>query len=198
VKTNKKLTVLVLTIAFGFIIIAGSFQSDRAGEIPGKSVFLFPDVMSRSLQEESKYKYVGMEKCASVCHNNEVSGFQYDIMKKGPHAKAFEALASGKAMHYAKKAGIKENPQESLICLKCHITGAGLDSTFFASTYKREDGVTCEACHKGEYITKAFLPKEADCLKCHNNSIHRISGFDFKEKCAKIAHPKPKAKPKEV
>jgi hypothetical protein len=134
-----------------------------------------------------------MEKCASVCHNTKEMGFQYDIVKKSQHADAFTVLLSEKAREFAENINLKENPRESLACLKCHITGAGLDSSFFATTYRREDGVTCEACHKGAFIKKTFLPKEADCLICHNNSVHEVQQFNFGENCAKIAHNRPKA-----
>jgi hypothetical protein len=146
-----------------------------------------------STQERVKYIYVGMEKCASVCHNNKDMGFQYDIVRKSPHSNAFKILVSEKAGHYARKASIKENPQDSPVCLKCHVTGGGLDSTSFAATYRKDDGVTCEACHKGEYITKTFIPVEADCLKCHNNSVHRTSRFIFRDKLTLINHQRPKS-----
>ena len=180
------------------ILFSGLIQSNQAIVIPEKTSGLLPGDMSFSVQEKVKYRYIGMEKCASVCHNNEDMGFQYNIMKDSPHSNAFKILVSDKAVRYAKKANVKENPQESPVCLKCHITGGGLDSSFFATTYKKEDGVTCEACHKGAFITKAFIPKEADCLKCHNDSIHRMHHFNFRENCEKIAHPRPKAKLKET
>ncbi|MCX6320382.1 MAG: multiheme c-type cytochrome [Bacteroidia bacterium] len=195
-KTNKKIAVFVLTIAFSLIIIIDSVQSNQTYAIFEKSDFLLPEGKSRFVQEKSKYHYVGIEKCASICHNNEEMGFQYNIVKNSPHSKAFKILASERAMRYAKNANVKENPQESSVCLKCHVTGGGLDSSSFTSTYKKDDGITCEACHKGEYITKTFLPKEIDCLKCHNDSVHKMHKFDFNDKCAKIAHPRPKAKQK--
>lgn len=145
-----------------------------------------------SVQDQTKYRYVGSEKCASVCHNNNEMGFQYDIMKNGPHSKAFEILGSGQAFRYARKAGIKSFPRESAKCLQCHVTGAGLDTSFYAVTYKKEDGVSCEACHKGPYITKAFIPTVEVCLSCHNNSVHKTDSFDFTERCSMIAHPRQK------
>jgi hypothetical protein len=149
---------------------------------------------NRSLPDSLKYQYLGMEKCATACHNNDSMGFQYNIVKSSPHAKAYEILSSVKAKRYAKNSSVKGNPQESFTCLKCHVTGAGLDSTSLTSTYRKEDGVTCEACHKGEFIKKTFLPKESDCLKCHNSSVHKVNRFDFKEECEKIAHSRPKSK----
>jgi Cytochrome c554 and c-prime len=195
---NKKIVVFVLTIAFSFIIILVSIQSNQAITIPKKSTFLLYAGRSSFEQEKPKYQYVGIEKCASVCHNNGEMGFQYNIVKSSPHSKAFKALASEKALRYAKNANVKENPQESSICLKCHVTGGGLDSSSFTATYKKDDGVTCEACHKGEFILKTFLPKETDCLKCHNDSVHKTHKFNFKDKCAKIAHPRPNVRLKET
>ena len=176
-----------------FTKVPGLVQSGQSNAVPESSSFILHEDKSISLQERSKYLYVGMEKYASVCHNNEKMGFQYDIVKNSSHSKAFIILTSDKAIGYAKNANVKENPQESSVCLRCHITGAGLDSSFYAATYKKEDGITCEACHKGELITKTFIPKKTDCLKCHNNSIHKISEFIFTDECAKIAHPRPKA-----
>jgi hypothetical protein len=176
------------------VILTGLIQSNQTKEIYEKSTGLQSVEMNFSLQEKVKYHYVGMEKCASVCHNNEEMGFQYNLMKNGPHSNAFKILVSEKAYRYAKSAYVAGNPQESFECLKCHITGGGLDSSFFASTYRKEEGVTCEACHKGPFITKAFRPKAEDCLKCHNNSVHRVHRFNFEEKSAKIAHPRPVTK----
>lgn len=193
VKINKKPAFFIFSIAISLIVIIDSVQSNQAYTILQKSDDLLDEGMSRFAQEKSKYQYVGIEKCASICHNNEKMGFQYNIMKSGPHSKAFKILSSEKAMRYAKNANIKENPQESSVCLKCHVTGGGLDSSYFTTTYKKDDGITCEACHKREFITKTFLPEEIDCLKCHNDSVHKMHKFDFDDKCVKIAHPRPKA-----
>ncbi len=184
----RKIVLLASVALSGWLVLTGLTQIDN--DITGSSLAQ----ANRPLQEKVKYRYIGMQKCASVCHNNADMGFQYDIMKNGPHSDAFKILSSDKAAHYAKRAGIKENPQESKVCLKCHVTGAGLDTSFFAPTYKKEEGVTCEACHKGPYISKAFIPTVVECLNCHNDSVHKISQFDFKKKCVKIAHPRPAAK----
>ena len=192
--TNKKIAVFMLTLIFSFFIIISSIQSNQANSNPDKAAFLLTGGNIRSAQEQSKYLYVGAEKCASVCHNNDTMGYQFNIWNRSPHENAYKTLVSKRAEKYAKKAHLTEDPQKSAACLKCHITGAGLDSSSFTSTYKKEDGVTCEACHKGEFIKKAFIPKETDCLKCHNNSVHKIDKFSFTDGCAKIAHPRPKPK----
>lgn len=197
-KRKYKIAVLVLSVVPSLFIIIDPVQSNQPDNVIEVSDLLLPVGIKRFMQDSSKYHYVGIEKCASVCHNNEEMGFQYDIMKNGPHSQAYKILTSKKAMHYAKNAKVKVDPQESTVCLKCHVTGGGLDSSFFTVTYKQDDGVTCEACHKGPYIAKTFLPTETDCLNCHNNSFHKISDFDFKDRSAKIAHPRPKAALKKI
>ena len=196
-KTNYKVVAFVFISAFSWIIFTGLIQSHQETLISEKTTTLLPYTKNNISQEKGKYLYVGMEKCASVCHNNKDMGFQYDMVKTSPHANAFQILFSKKAARYAKKADIKENPRESPVCLKCHVTGGGLDSSFFSATYRKDDGVTCEACHKGAYTTKTFIPKEEDCLKCHNGSVHKIHIFNFKQNCVKIAHPRPVPKLKE-
>ena len=185
-----KTVILILTVSWAIIWGRGAdslFGNNNAGP-----TFL----TDFSVQDTARYVYVGAETCAGKCHNNEELGHQYDSWKKSRHAKSFESLASEQAMAFCKKAGVTGNPSESSICLKCHVTAAGFDSASYGTTYKKEDGVTCESCHKGEFIPKTFLPQEADCLKCHNNSVHEVSVFDFKESCLKISHPRPKTREK--
>ncbi len=197
-KTNQQKAVLVLSLVFGLFIIIDSVHSNQTDATLEKSDLLLPKEISRFVQENQKYNYIGIEKCASVCHNIKEMGFQYNIMKNGPHSKAYKILTSEQAGHYAKKAKVKVDPRESMVCLKCHVTGGGLDSSFFAATYVKDEGINCEACHKGPYITKTFLPTEIDCLNCHIDSVHKISKFNFKEKSSKIAHPRPKAEQKKI
>jgi hypothetical protein len=193
VNANIRISIFLFTSFICFTFLADLIQSNK--EIHAR--LLAGDLRFIS-KDSAKYLYVGMEKCASVCHNNEDMGFQYNIMKNGPHSKSYKILVSERAFQYAKKNNIKDDPQNSKVCLKCHITGGGSDSTFFATTYRKDEGVTCEACHKAEFITKAFIPEEADCLRCHNNSVHKVPGFNFREDCSKIAHRRPAPKIKEI
>jgi hypothetical protein len=190
-KTNKKIGTFLITIAFILIIDISSGHSYQTITIQGKSDIHWPEVKRDFLQEKSKYQYVGAAKCASFCHNNEKMGFQYKIWKSSLHSGAFKILVSKRAEKYAKKAHVKENPQESSACLKCHVTGGELNTSYYTATYKKEEGVTCEACHKQKFDGKTYLPNEADCLKCHNDSLHKMHKFNFKGKCAKIAHHRP-------
>jgi Cytochrome c554 and c-prime len=189
-KTQRDIAKYIFLAILSWPIFAGSSDFHQNTFAPGNSGAHFNSPSSDS----SKYLYIGIEKCAAVCHNTKDIGYQYDIIRKSPHAHAYNILLSGKAARYAKKANTKGDPGQSQVCLSCHITGAGLDSSFFAVTYKKEDGITCEACHKAPYTTKTFIPKEADCLKCHENSVHKTRKFDYKVNCAKIAHNRPAPK----
>jgi len=158
---------------------------------------------SNNFSGEKRFKYVGVEVCA-MCHSGEEIGNQYEIWQKSMHSKAFVTLASDRALEQARDAGVKEHPQDSPRCLKCHVPGVGLDSTYFAETFKKEEGVTCEVCHGpgSEYIDASIMedrekflenggiiPDEKTCLKCHSDPF-----FTFEEKYREIAHPLPPKK----
>jgi hypothetical protein len=145
-------------------------------------------------QAPPHYKYRGLETCASTCHNTDTLGYQYIIWKKSPHAQSYQVLASAKARQYARNAGIEGDPQENLKCLQCHSTGAGLDSSYYLTTYRKEDGVTCEACHKVKWILQTVIHDERECYKCHNSSVHKVPKFVYSEKFPLIQHPMPEGK----
>ena len=66
---------------FGLILFILVMQYMQASVSTEKTATLLLTRKNISSQEKAKYLYVGMEKCASVCHNNEKMGFQYDLMK---------------------------------------------------------------------------------------------------------------------
>ena len=173
------------------MILVISSVSFQMIPIPNQSLNQRPDNEVKSMPDGPKYQYVGAKKCASECHNNEKMGFQYNLWKISGHSNAYKDLSSRKAKVYARKANIAGNLLESPACLKCHVSAGNLDSTYLTPTYNKEEGVTCEACHKHDYETKTYLPLEADCQKCHNNSLHRVPDFNFKAECEKIAHSRP-------
>jgi Cytochrome c554 and c-prime len=195
---HKRILMTILGFSLSLILILCVIQSRSVFGAFNKYDSRQNESKYRLVQEKTKYLYVGAEKCAATCHNNEEMGFQLNLWKKSQHAQAFTALSSEKAFRYSRKTHLTGNPQDSPVCLKCHTTGGGLEPDSFGATYRKEDGVTCEACHKGEYISKAFLPEEKDCLKCHNNCVHKTGEFDFRGKCSKIAHPRPEAKPQKI
>lgn len=185
---------VITTVLVIILFLTGLLYTTRSEQHFYLTYSIDPGRINSALPDSQKYIYVGAEKCASVCHNNKKMGFQYEIIRKTELAEAYEILKSRKAFRLAREAHLNVAPFESEVCLKCHITGGDLDTTFFASTYRKEDGITCEACHKGPYKAVSFLPGENDCLRCHNNSVHKVPGFNFKKRSEKIAHSRPPQK----
>jgi hypothetical protein len=87
-------------------------------------------------------------------------------------------------------------------CLLCHTTGTQDPDTLFADTWRREEGVSCEACHGpgSAYVDPAvmadresflahggIIPDQKTCQSCHRNSER----FDFATWCPKISHQRP-------
>jgi hypothetical protein len=157
--------------------------------------------------DEPARAYVGLKKC-KMCHKKEDKGNQYGQWLETGHAKAFETLGSDKALEKGKEIGV-ENPQADERCLKCHVTGYGVDAELGLKLVP-ENGVTCESCHGagGDYYKKKVMqgiadgkkdrdavglikPDEAVCLKCHNEDNPFHEGFDYDTAFEKIAHPRP-------
>jgi hypothetical protein len=157
---------------------------------------------------EGSPKFVGVSKCKS-CHNKKEKGAQYDVWKTGPHARAWETLASPAALALAEELELGVTPQESPACLECHVTGHGAPEKL-TGKLKEKNGVGCESCHGagGDYYRKTEMtaifrgelmpetvglvfPNESVCRGCHNERSPTWAGFDFDEAVAKIAHPHP-------
>ena len=160
---------------------------------------------AQAQEKAAPHKYVGATQCGN-CHKSEPKGNQLGKWQASLHAKAFETLAGEKALAVAKEKKLAKAPQESPECLKCHTTGYGKDAALFAATFKKEDGVSCEACHGPGSDYKAMgvmkdkaaavaaglvVPDEKTCTACHNAESPTFKGFNFKEMAAKVAHPKP-------
>ncbi len=152
-----------------------------------------------SSNAQQKYKYAGTKKC-SVCHKSDKRGNQYGIWIKSSHSHAYEVLAGDKAKKIAEEKNI-DNPQKSEKCLKCHITGAGQPEENFDSSYKKEEGIGCEACHgpgsaykkianmkdRKKYLANGgIVPDKSTCKKCHQDEK-----FKFDEMWKKIVHTVP-------
>ena len=160
--------------------------------------------------------YVGVKSC-KMCHKKVEEGEQFRIWSEGPHAKAFEKLASPEAKEVAAKLGI-DDPQKSGKCLACHSTAYNFTETVQAAELPVEEGVSCESCHgpgknykkketmKDEALAKAggLLDAKESCTLCHNDKnptwkADRYtlkdgskSGFDYDQAYEKIKHDLPK------
>lgn len=157
--------------------------------------------------ERDAANYVGTKTCG-ICHKKDETGNQLAKWQAGPHAKAFETLATDKAKEVGKKLGI-DDPQKSGKCLKCHSTAYNFTEAVATEKIKVEDGVTCESCHGPgkKYMAKATMedrakaieaglvhPATESCKLCHNADNPTAKPFDEKAAVEKIAHPNPKAK----
>jgi len=157
--------------------------------------------------QEKHAQYVGVKKC-KMCHSNKSKGDQYGIWAASPHSKAYATLATEEAKQAAVKVEVKDNPQESPKCLKCHVTGYEAPAADKTAAYVMADGVTCETCHGPGSLYSTMLvmralasgkqnPQEvgynpgekATCLKCHNEESPTYKPFDYDERFTKIAHP---------
>jgi hypothetical protein len=154
-----------------------------------------------------EHNYIGVAKCAKMCHKSEKKGAQLKKWKNGPHAKAYKTLANEHSKKVAAEKGIKGDPQKASECLKCHVTAFGVKASRIDSTFEIEDGVQCEACHgPGKDYRKLSIMKDRKkavaaglilqnaelCIKCHNKESPTYIPFKYEEKVKKIAHPTPK------
>ena len=129
-------------------------------------------------------------------------GYQFSQWRMSPHARAFAVLATKQAYEMAAKQGVKEPPQTSPACLKCHSTAYHDPAGGVQPSYWEYEGVGCEACHGAgsAYAVEAVMTDEKaakaaglkgvtqqTCLGCHQSTPEKP--FDFHKAMGKIAHP---------
>lgn len=154
-------------------------------------------------------KFVGAKACA-MCHKSGKGGTSFVVWEKSRHAQAYQTLLGDEAKKIAKKKGLKVAPNEAPECLKCHVTGGGSAKNVEAS-FKKEEGVTCEACHGAGSAFKMVHSKgdlakskaaglnpgektEKFCTTCHNAESPTFKGFKLDAMWAKIEHGLPAKK----
>ncbi len=167
------------------------------------SILLFAFLFLLSNNLFSQNKYVGVKTCIP-CHRGEKGKMVYENWLKTKHAQAFNTLKSEKSKEISKKLNIKKDPTEATECLKCHATGY-FPGEQVMPTNKKEDGVTCEACHgpgsayrgkhgkdkKEEGIKLGLVVGKNDegiCKKCHNPESPTFAGFNYKRDWEKVKH----------
>ncbi|MHC4582964.1 MAG: multiheme c-type cytochrome [Planctomycetota bacterium] len=151
--------------------------------------------------KKSENKYIGVHTCTE-CHKGPVMGYQFSKWRTSAHARAYAVLATDKAYEVAKKQGLKDPPQSSPKCLKCHSTAYHQPAKGAIEFYSLNEGVGCEACHgagsnyypeaimKDPLAAKAAGLKEVTrqtCIECHQDT--KDKPFDFEKALEKIAHP---------
>ncbi len=175
-----------------------------------------PATAANDIADAESHRYTGATKCRS-CHKKKPIGNQYAVWEQSKHATALETLGSDKAREWADEAGVAD-PQTDDRCVKCHITAHDVPADLLGLKYKREEGVSCEACHGAGWdykkkkimidrdlaIEKGLVPQtEAVCVRCHNDESPAwdperyqlaggsFAGFDYEQAVEAIAHPVP-------
>lgn len=162
------------------------------------AVLQWPDVKD---SEKGEGRYIGTHTCAA-CHKGEMMGYQFSKWRMSAHARAYAVLASEEAFEIAQEQGLRDTPQTSPACLKCHATAYHQPAKGAIELYSIYEGVGCEACHGAgsDYYPEAIMrdpraAKEAGlkevthltCLGCHENAHGKPFDFDLALKT--IAHP---------
>ncbi len=156
-------------------------------------------------EEAPSHEIIGAKKC-NMCHKMDKYGNQAAVWENGPHAKAYEALASDEAKKIATEKELGD-PQKAKECLACHTTqyfwGDGVKAQ---ASYELSEGVGCETCHGpgSDYKSMSVMkdpakakaaglitPDAETCKKCHNEKSPTFKSFDFDKMWPKIAHPIP-------
>jgi Caspase domain/PEGA domain/Cytochrome c554 and c-prime len=117
---------------------------------------------------QAKHSFAGTGKCRA-CHKKAKQGEQYNKWSKGPHARAYNTLATNEAKKLAAEIGIFGDPQQAKECLICHAAskydsqGKSRSARMFGKKFKMTDGVQCEDCHGAgqKYWKKKVMKKIA-------------------------------------
>jgi hypothetical protein len=146
-------------------------------------------------------RYIGSRVCID-CHSAENGSGQNVQWMRSRHAHAYWRLGSDWSLFLARLRPHYQDLEDPITdnrCLLCHTTGVQDDEALFESSYRSQEGVSCEACHGpgSEYATlenmadrESFIaaggriPDASTCRSCHRRS----ENFDFDEMWAKIAH----------
>ena len=159
--------------------------------------------------EPKPHGFVGAETCG-MCHKTEKQGKQFVIWQGTKHAEAYKTLQTPEADKIAKEKGFDTPAAKTAACLKCHVSGYGVDASLLGPKFKMEDGVQCETCHGAgaDYKTLKVMKdkKLAEenglvipdvktfCTKCHNSESPTYKeGWDATASWEKIKHPIPAA-----
>lgn len=102
--------------------------------------------------EDALPLFVGQSVCLS-CHGrdthraDELSAKPCSAELPTKHERSYLALSRIEAESIAQLSGSAEPPTATAVCLDCHATGTDEGRRWWASTFRVEDGVQCEACH---------------------------------------------------
>lgn len=154
------------------------------------------------------FKYVGVDKCAGMCHKGDAKGKQLEIWQDSKHSQAFKNLQTPEADKIAKDKGFTTAAAETPQCIKCHVLGKDIVEAEMDATFDKTQGVQCETCHGpgSEYKKLSIMKdkaqaeangliihtdKDAFCKTCHNADSPTFKSFNLDEAWAKIQHSDP-------
>lgn len=174
-------------------------------------LFLSAAFSDRAPNEPYQHKYVGMEKCASVCHKGDLKGRQYEIWEASKHSKAYLVLKMPAADSIAKTNGYGTPAFQQPFCLTCHVLGKDINKDEMESGFDISQGVQCESCHgPGSDYRILMIMKDRSvaqnyglavhdsvdlfCRTCHNEESPTFKGFNFTESWNNIVHTDPNIK----
>ena len=127
---------------------------------------------------QTQYKYIGVKRCM-MCHKGEKKGKIYEIWKESKHSTAYTTLLTEQSKEVAKKAGVEGPPEKAEQCLKCHVTGFGVDQGAFMKSFNSEDGVTCEECHGPGSVYQKITIMRDNWPNIFNLSSNFMKNFNF-------------------
>jgi uncharacterized protein YgiM (DUF1202 family) len=157
-----------------------------------------------------QFKYVGVSVCAD-CHTESTGDFDkgaVQVWQGHFHAQAHKTLQRDYTQEIASRTRGVEDPANDWRCVKCHQAAFGAGPEQTASSYRAEEGVTCEVCHgpgsayaeedhgpeianreaMGFRVLRNLSDRREVCTSCHNNASPTFIGFDLREFSRKIAH----------
>lgn len=158
-----------------------------------------------------KHGFVGVQVC-KMCHHTDKQGKQFDIWQSSKHAQAYKTLETDEANKIAKEKGFSTPAAKTPECLKCHVSGYGVEASLIGPRFQMEDGVQCETCHGpgADYKTLKIMKDkklaienglqmhdnlDTFCATCHNSESPTFKkGADFKKMWDQIKHPIPESK----
>lgn len=175
------------------------FVRGENGEVSGVEVQFLRRTVTGT--KKPSPRYVGSAVCMS-CHMDPPQNNPSISWMRSRHGHAYWNLGSDWSFFLAKLRPNYQDmtsPIDDERCHLCHTAGKQDENALFAETYRKEEGVSCEACHGpgSLYIDpeimanrEAFLanggviPDENVCRSCHR----RGERFDMHEFLPKIAH----------
>ena len=154
------------------------------------------------------FQYVGVKKCAVVCHKGDSKGNQLEIWQGSKHSQAWKTLETEEANNITKEKNFETPAIETPECVRCHVFEKDVSPDELTESFDKTQGVQCESCHgPGSDYKKLSIMKDRDkaienglvihdekeafCTQCHNSESPTFESFNYDEMWEQIKHPIP-------